>query len=87
MFDRLNLAMLRVEESLSTPEARRARVQRQRVQSVVLFVLIAAYGALRYRSMNAKFAWVVFVGLMLFIVAVQAYYANRRLAAIDRSTE
>lgn len=47
LLDRINLAMLRAEDALGTPQTRRARVKRMRTQAVILFLLFAVLGALR----------------------------------------
>lgn len=83
MFDRLNLAILRADEALSTPEARRSRVRRLRTKAVILFVLFAGLGVLGYRRTESKLGWIIYMGLLLLILAGRMYYSTRRLAAMD----
>lgn len=85
LLDRINLAMLRAEDALGTPQTRRARVKRMRTQAVILFLLSAVLGALRYRSTQSKPGWIVFVGLVLFMFAGRIYYTTRRLRLMDNA--
>ncbi|WP_156993957.1 hypothetical protein [Terriglobus sp. TAA 43] len=79
-----------MEDALGEQQVRRARLKRLRVQAMILLIVTAILGGLRYRGADlqtteSKVVWAVFVGMILLIFAGRIYYTSRRLAALEEA--